>query len=290
MNDKDIINSVNLYANTNFPYLVLNVIGEDSYPRNAGFQTVHWHEDLQFIYILDGTAEVKTLTDFVMLTKGEGLFLNKNVVHYIDERNCHSNSFVFPDYFLKFYSGSPAEIAVNRIVGNSSLPIYKFSFNENWHSEILEKLNYLSMLEECKDELYPLRVLCALSALWLIFQSNITVPESTKESLADMRIKIFLDYMHGHYAERISLETLSKAANVSVSEVLRCFKLCMHTTPYQYLTGLRLQKAAALLKETDEPMINIIDSVGFSSLSHFGKYFKAKTGLSPSDYRKRFKN
>ena len=29
MNDKDIINSVNLYANTNFPYLVLNVIGED---------------------------------------------------------------------------------------------------------------------------------------------------------------------------------------------------------------------------------------------------------------------
>ncbi len=286
MNEKEIVNSVNLYASTNFPYLVLNVIGKNSYPKNAGFRTVHWHEDLQFIYILEGVAEVKTLADCVSLAKGEGLFINKNVVHYIDESNCHSNSFVFPDYFLRFYSGSPVDIALNRFVANSALSVYKFSFTEPWHREILDMLKYLSELEENRDEFYPMRVLCTLSALWLVFQSNIQLPESKKESIASVRIKIMLDFIHGHYAEKLSLVDLAKAANVSVSEALRCFRLCMRTTPYKYLTELRLRKAAALLKETDEPIVDIIDGAGFSSLSHFGKCFKEKTGLSPSEYRK----
>lgn len=286
MKDKKIINSVNLYSGTNFPYLVLNVIGENSYPRNAGFQTVHWHEDLQFVYVLDGTVTVKTLTDSVTLEKGEGIFINKNVVHYIAKYDCHYNSFIFPDYFLKFYFGSPAENLVNQIVGQTALPIYKFTPMIAWHKEILSKLNELAELEHNKNELYSYRALCTLSALWLTVQSNLTLPESKKESIASVRMKLFLEYIHGHFAEQISLEDLAKTANVSVSEVLRCFKLCMQTTPYKYITELRLQKAAAMLKETDEPITNIIDSVGFSSLSHFGKCFKEKTGCSPSDYRK----
>lgn len=55
------INSINLKSNSDFPYLVLNVINDSSFPRNPGFQVMHWHEDLQFIYVLDGEIEVKTL-------------------------------------------------------------------------------------------------------------------------------------------------------------------------------------------------------------------------------------
>lgn len=43
----NIIYSENLNQNTNFPYLVLDVIGENAYPRNPGFHVMHWHEDLQ---------------------------------------------------------------------------------------------------------------------------------------------------------------------------------------------------------------------------------------------------
>lgn len=285
MENNQIINSVNLYAGTNFPYLVLNVIGENSYPRDAGFQTVHWHEDLQFIYVLDGTVTVKTLTDSLTLEKGEGVFINKNIVHFIDKFDCHYNSFVFPDYFLKFYFGSPAENLVNRIVGQSELPVYKFSLSVEWHREVLSKLKYLYDLEHHKDDLYSYRVLCTLSALWLIIQDNISLPESKRESIASVRMKLFFEYIHGHFAEQISLDILAKTANVSVSEVLRCFKSCMQTTLYKYITELRLQKAAALLKETDEPIKNIPALIGFSSASHFGKCFRERTGCSPKEYR-----
>lgn len=55
------INSVNLNADSNFPYLVLNVVNDESYPRNPGFHVMHRHEDIQFIYVLDGEIEVKML-------------------------------------------------------------------------------------------------------------------------------------------------------------------------------------------------------------------------------------
>lgn len=58
---EDFINSVNLNINTDFPYLVLDVINDKSYPRNPGFQVMHWHEDLQFIYVLNGIIEVRHL-------------------------------------------------------------------------------------------------------------------------------------------------------------------------------------------------------------------------------------
>ena len=58
---KNYINSINLNQNTSFPYLVLDVIDDNAYPRNPGFQVMHWHEDLQFIYVLEGNIEVQKL-------------------------------------------------------------------------------------------------------------------------------------------------------------------------------------------------------------------------------------
>lgn len=83
-NEKEgFINSVNLNINTDFPYLVLNVINDNSYPRNPGFRVMHWHEDLQFIYVLNGTIEVRTLDATVRVQTGEAIFINKSVVHLV---------------------------------------------------------------------------------------------------------------------------------------------------------------------------------------------------------------
>ena len=118
------INSVNLNADSDFPYLVLDVVGDQSYPRNPGFQVMHWHEDLQFIYVLDGEIEIKTLDTSVQVNRGSGIFINKNVIHLVKKSlSCHYNSFIFPDYFLKFYFGSPGGAFVERIVGKDELPI-----------------------------------------------------------------------------------------------------------------------------------------------------------------------
>lgn len=284
----EFINSVNLNAGSDFPYLVLDVVNEQSYPRNPGFQVMHWHEDIQFIYVLEGEIEIKTLTKLVSVDAGSGVFINKNVVHLVRKNSaCHYNSFIFPDYFLKFYFGSPAKDFVESIIGKEQIPICCFSRKTENHRTILNALKRLSEIEKNKTNFYVYEVLVSLTTLWLEVRKNIQFPSEKQDIVVHARMQKFLQYIEQHFGEDVSLEVLAASANVSKSECLRCFKSTMQSTPYKYLIEYRLSKAAELLKNTDESISNIAECVGFHQISHFGKCFKEKTGLAPRDYRNR---
>ena len=286
MEKENYINSVNLNIGTDFPYLVLDVIGENSYPRNPGFQVMHWHEDLQFIYVLDGVIEVRTLDNSVQIQAGEAIFINKDVVHFVVEiENCHYNSFLFPPYFLAFYAGSPAKDFVDSVTMNDRLSLVHFVPAVGWQKEMIIILQQLVQLEKDKTVFYVYEVLVKLSSLWLIMRKNMILPQERKESIIHLRMQKILRFIEEHFPEDITLSDLSASANISKSECSRCFKISLNTTPYKYLAEYRLSKAAELLRETDEPVGNIAATVGFHQMSHLGKCFKEKTGYSPKAYR-----
>lgn len=280
------INSINLNIDTDFPYLVLDVTGKNSYPRNPGFQVMHWHEDLQFIYVLDGIIEVRTLDHSLWIRAGEAIFINKDVVHFVGEvKDCHYNSFLFPPYFLAFYTGSPAKDFVDSVITNERLPFVHFTPAAGWHKEVTAILQQLVQLEKDRTKFYVYEVLVKLSFLWLTMRKNITLPQEQKESPVPLRMQKILRFIEEHFSEDLTLSDLSASANISRSECSRCFKMSMDTTPYKYLTEYRLSKAAQLLAKTNEPVGNIAAAVGFHQISHFGKCFKEKTGYSPKAYR-----
>lgn len=286
-NKSNYINSVNLMENTDFPYLVLDVVNQKSFPQNPGFQVMHWHEDFQFIYVMDGKIKFLTLNKRIEVSAGQGIFINKNILHQVKQfMSCHYKSFVFPDYFLKFYFGSPAGIFVDSISENEGLEFYHFTGQNEWENTVLNLLQKLTEMAEKKTEFYPYEILLILSSLWLTFRKNILLPPQQQENIVSIRMQKFLNYIANHYAEDISLESLAKSGNVGKSECLRCFKASLQTTPYKYLMEYRLSKAADLLKTTDLPIGVISENVGFHQVSHFGKCFKEKTGYSPKDYRK----
>lgn len=286
MENESFVNSVNLNAKTDFPYLVLDGVNGQSYPRTPGFQVMHWHEDLEFTYLAQGTIQVQTLAGVAGLQEGEGVFINKNVVHrMVRSGPCHYRTFIFPDYFLSFYPGGPARWLVERAAGNSHLPMFHFTPGEAWRERVLDILKQLFLLEREKTEFYPYEVLCRLTSLWLEFQKNITLPAGERTSAIETRMQVFLRYIWERYAEPVTLEELAASAHVSKSECLRCFRQSLGTTPYKYLTEFRLSKAAHLLRETDQSISDIAAGVGFQQLSHFGKCFREKAGCSPRAYR-----
>ncbi len=282
----DFINSVNLNADTDFPYLVLDVINDRSYPLNPGFRVMHWHKDLQFILLLSGSIEIKTFDMELVLQAGEAVFINRNVIHLITQKGpCHYNSFIFPDYFLKFYFKSPAETLVEDIINNPGLSLYHLIPGTNWCDDVIHALGKLIGFEKNKTEFYVYEVLVQLSSLWLCFQKHIFLPPEKNLDPVSVRMQAFLGYIEKYYGEDITLEQLSKSGNVSKSECLRCFKTSMQTTPYKYITEYRLSQAAVLLKSTNMPIGDIASNVGFRQISHFGKCFREKTGYSPREYR-----
>jgi len=280
------INSVNLKAKSDFPYLVLNVINENSYPRNPGFQVMHWHEDLQFILVLSGNIEVKTLAETVCLQAGMGIFINKNIIHLVTKQgDCHYKSFIFPDFFLRFYPGNPAEDIVTAISNNPQLHICRLEPGISWQETILHFLQHLSRLEDEPTACYHYDVLTTLCCIWLSLAEHIGMPAEVTNSVVQERMRAFLGYIEHNYGQPISLTQLAECAHVSKSECLRCFKLSMQTTPYRYLLDFRLAKAAELLRNSTQPVQDIAELVGFSQSSHFGRAFKAKMGCSPKEYR-----
>lgn len=288
MKEKQYINAVNMNQTAGkFPYLVMDFYEGKSVPHSPGFHTMHWHEDFQFILVCSGQVTFQTLRETITLRKGEGNFLNKNVVHRSSgSPDSHYKIFRFPEHLVSFYPGCPAARAVRDIVECGRLSCIPLRPGSKWQEEILDKLQELGELEHTDLKFYEYEVLVRLSDLWLTLANHLSIPKSAAKDETIKRMELFLEYIEKNLARDISLADLAKAANVSKSECLRCFKASVGQTPYAYLIGCRLAKAASLLAQTDTPISEIALAVGFSHPSHFGKLFKSSTGYSPRDYRK----
>lgn len=82
------------------------------------------------------------------------------------------------------------------------------------------------------------------------------------------------------------IEQLAERAAMSRATFIRIFQQQLGMSPGKFLTQVRLQQAAFLLKQTQDSVLAIALAVGYQSEAHFSKAFKQAYALSPSQYRK----
>lgn len=95
-----------------------------------------------------------------------------------------------------------------------------------------------------------------------------------------------VDYIHAHFAENISLQTISQVVGMSQYHFVRSFKQTIGVSPYQYLIQQRIDRAKQLLQKSQLPLTEIAISCGFANQSHFTTCFKQQTGATPRYFRK----
>lgn len=283
-------NAANLNADTDFPYFVRHAENGVFSEGDVGFGVMHWHEDLQFIYVLEGIVCVKTLEEEEIISAGEGVFTNKSVIHcsIVRSNPCRYILFRFPKKLVSFYLGSRAEQLTRAITEHTGISLVPLAPEVSWCAEVLRLLQRLAWLEEeiaAEDPLYIYEVLTCLCRIWLMMLRHIEVPAVSGESVIRQRMRHMLKFIEGHYAEDVTMEEIAESAGVSKSEALRCFHESLQTTPYRYLMDYRLSKAARLLAETALPVSEIMIRCGFHQQSYFGKCFKERTGMSPKAYQ-----
>ena len=83
-----------------------------------------------------------------------------------------------------------------------------------------------------------------------------------------------------------NIEQLAELASMSRATFMRIFQQLLGMPPGKFLTQVRLEMAAVLLKNTQKTILAIALEVGYQSEAHFSKAFKAIYGLSPSQFRK----
>jgi AraC-like DNA-binding protein len=95
------------------------------------------------------------------------------------------------------------------------------------------------------------------------------------------------DAMDRSYADALDIEALADSVHLSRAHFIRSFKETFGETPHRYLQRRRLERAMALLRETDRPVTEICLDVGFTSLGSFSRTFHEIVGTSPRAYRER---
>lgn len=99
-----------------------------------------------------------------------------------------------------------------------------------------------------------------------------------------------LEYIKGNFSKPLNNQLLSEIARYHENHLNRLFLEYTGITTHQYILTIRLNEAKRLLLNTDLPLITIAEMCGFNSNTYFSRYFKQTEGLSPSEYRKIFKN
>jgi transcriptional regulator GlxA family with amidase domain len=93
------------------------------------------------------------------------------------------------------------------------------------------------------------------------------------------------DLMDRRYAEPLDVATLAAAARLSPAHFSRQFARAFGVTPHRYLLTRRLERAAALLRDTDHNVADICFTVGLKSVGSFTTSFGRAFGRSPTAYR-----
>lgn len=283
--------SHNPHQAENFPLLVLDVCGKACTPFNEGFLISHWHEEIQFVYVLKGSVHLKIYHEEIKLMEGDSIFLNCSVLHRITgDEGCHYHSYIIPPKMLSFFPGSIMETNVKNITNNPSFTHYILL------SSVPENQKFFKILKDL-DELYferpavkyPEYCLSAkLVQMWLEFLNLIPTVPSQLHSKNYTRIRILVSFIHTNYSQPISSGDIAASAHISQTECVRCFQTCLGESPYQYLIKYRLHMSTSLLVSTDKSITEIAMHVGFHSTSSYIRYFKKNYEMTPAQYRRKF--
>ena len=110
-----------------------------------------------------------------------------------------------------------------------------------------------------------------------------------KGKLSDGGMKSVVDYIERNLKRGISLEDVANHVNISTYYLSKIFKKEMGVNFITYVTDRKMDLAKEMLVNTDIPVLNIALDLAYNEANYFSKAFKKKTGLTPSEYREKYR-
>jgi AraC-like DNA-binding protein len=96
------------------------------------------------------------------------------------------------------------------------------------------------------------------------------------------------DLADARYFEPLGVDDLAQAAGLSRAYFSREFRRAFGESPHAYLLTRRLERAAALLRTTDNSVAEVCLAVGLQGIGSFTTSFKRAFGKTPTEYRDSF--
>lgn len=252
----------------------------------------HYHAAYEIYYLVSGERFYFIKDKTYHIIQGDLILINLNDLHKTNEAgtSCHERILInFSAEYLQSLFPAPLAEEISKC----------FHLTTNlfrWEISIRHGLEDLlfKMIREVKKESFghTLFIQALFTELLITIKRQI---DSTPPLALELRLssyeKIYdiLRFINHHFHEELSLPRLAAAFYISPYHLSRTFKKVTGFAFTEYLNSVRTKEAERMLRETNQSVTEIATHVGFDSLTHFGRVFKAITGLAPLQYRKRLK-
>jgi len=267
-----------------FPFLYMQ-----STRTSSELDFIHFHNCLEIAVCEQGIMEWNIEGTKLRLHPGEFCILSPFVTHasHHPQQNssvlCHY-LFLEPEKLLAdFYpNGLPEAFLWYRFQNTARC------FSADSAPQIYAILAELIQEIQLKKQHFQLKISALSEYLMVALSRDINtehIPVSALNSHARSMIFPAISWIDKNYHETISPQHLSALCKMAPRRFNRLFLEAIGKTPTQYIRQVKVQKACDLLLQTEDSILDIAYSCGFSSVTTFNRCFLKQTGQTPSAFR-----
>ena len=248
---------------------------------------VHWHDELEIIYVKSGFLTVSISGENYIGTPGDAFVVSPGNLHFMGSQTGTVDyfTFLFPLEYISFCTDDMLDDKLLEPLNSGHLMINPRV--KDSAKELCEQLIDIYMAEndetESKITAQIKTKIILLQFILEMWKKGFVIENDT--SGRNIVEKEMVSYIQQNFMEKISLKEFSEQFHLSKKYISRYFKEHFHITLSQYITHLRLEYAKQLLQDTDIPVTEIAMQSGYQNVSYFIRSFKKTYGISPLKYR-----
>lgn len=263
---------------------------------------VHWHDELEIIYVKSGVLNVNISGENYTGSTGEVFVVSPGNLHFMGSQTGKVDYYtlLFPLEYVSFQSNDLLEKEVmaplksGRRMIKPQLGAGLSDICDNLialeHSDLTlsETQKEQEIAENTSDNRNNLIIQFEIKSRLLLFfkrvlQSGFILENNT--SGRNTTEKEMISYIQQNFTRKISLKEFGNQFHLSEKYISRYFKEHFHITISQYINHLRMEHARQLLQETTLPVTEVAMRCGYENVSYFILSFKKMYGNPPLKYR-----
>lgn len=252
---------------------------------------LHFHQDIEFVYVLKGEVNLKCGYFTYRITEGNVFTINGREVHglYRTDRENIVALVQIDNYFFSHY--------FSRLSGSCFR-----TFTNDQNDERLDALRsyFINILLESlkKEPGYKRQIIDLVVRLisyldeffhYFSFENKVVVNARNDNPLSVERLGRIINYIYEKHAEKITLEDLSRLEHLSTYYISHLITEGTGMNFREFLCFARVEFSEMCLLDTNKKINVIAQEVGFSATSYYIKYFKKWFGMTPDEYRKKYR-
>lgn len=264
-----------------------------SIPLDFASVPVHWHDEMEIIYIKKGRGLITVDLKQYVVSAGSILFIIPGQLHSIEQYELESMEYENIIFKLDILISKQTDACSSDyfqplLDGRLSIPTL-FEPDHPYYAPIAACVDGADEVCKTYPKAYELAIKAQLFLMFhILFSQCCTAEAPLKNRKSLEKMKLIIKYVENNYMEKISIADMAKEAGLSQSHFMKFFKNTMGTSFIDYLNDYRLTMVSRLLVSSESSILDIAAESGFDNLSYFNRMFKKRFGMTPREYRKKF--